>query len=248
MKKTQTIIYDDTCPMCTWYTGQFVKAGVLENRQPFSQLNNKLKAQLDLNRARHEIPLIDIQTGKIHYGLDALVILLSRLFPWAKSLLNNTFFKRLLSPLYRLISYNRRIIVPSVSPKGSFDAAPDFHAGWRIALISFVLMLNMVLHHFFAQWVTTHYLHDSGYVSTFELFFWGNIVFFVLLYFSVHLESFLNHIAQVLMSILITTIFTTPIWAIFTLIISHLLSIYFAVLFVLFEAFFLFILLHRNQK
>lgn len=248
MRTNQTIIYDDTCPMCTWYTGQFEKAGVLENRLPFSQLNNKLKSQLDLNRARHEIPLIDIQTGKVHYGLDALTILLSRLFPWAKNLLNNTFFKRLLSPLYQFISYNRRIIVPSVAPKHCFDAAPDFHAGWRIALISFVLLMNTGLHHYFAQWVTAHQWINAGYVPTFELFFWGNIAFFCSLCFSFHVESFLNKLAQVQISFLITSIFILPIWAIFTLIISHLLSIYFAVIFVLFEAFFLFLLLPRNQK
>lgn len=248
MKKTQTIIYDDTCPMCTWYTGQFVKAGVLDKRLPFSQLSSDYKNQLDLNRSRHEIPLIDTQTGETRYGLDALTFLIGNLFPWAKGLLNNPFFKRLITPLYKFISYNRRIIVPSVSSKVGFDAAPDFHAGWRIALISFVLLMNMGLHHFFAQWVTTHYLIGSGYMSTFELFFWGNIVFFVSLYFSVHLESFLNHIAQVLISILITTVFTMPIWAVFTLTISHLPSIYFAAMFLLFEVFFIFILFRRNQK
>ena len=233
--------------MCTWYTGQFIKAGVLDSRLPFSELNDTDKAQLDLNRSRHEIPLIDTQTGRVRYGLDALTFLLSNLFPWAKGLLNNSFFRQLLRPLYQFVSYNRRIIVPFISPKGSFDAAPDFHAGWRIALISFVLLLNMGLHHFFAQWVT-HYLHDAGYVSTFELFFWVNIAFFCSLCSSIRLESILNHIAQVLISMLITTIFTMPVWIVFTLTISHLPSLYFAVLFSLFESFFIFILFHRNQK
>ncbi len=247
MKNSQTIIYDDTCPMCTWYTGRFIKAGVLDSRLPFSKLNSEYKNKLDLNRSRHEIPLIDTQTGKVRYGLDTLTYLLSNLMPWANGLLNNPFFKRLLRPLYQFISYNRRIIVPSVSPKGSFDAAPDFHAGWRIALISFILLLNMGLHHFFAQWVT-HYLHYAGYVSTFELFFWVNIAFLCSLCSSIHLESILNHIAQVLISMLITTIFTMPVWIFSTLIIRHLPSLYFAVLFSLFESFFIFILFRRNQK
>lgn len=171
-----TIVYDDTCPMCKWYTNQFVRCGVLPNRTPFSEMPENIQQTLDLNRSRHEIPLINTITGEVRYGLDGLMMIFGRLIPMLDKILNSRFFKTLLMPLYKFISYNRRIIVPSKSKPFGFDAAPDFHAGWRLAFIAFTLLLNMGLHHYFAQWVITYYFQGNDIIWVFRIFFWGNIL------------------------------------------------------------------------
>jgi predicted DCC family thiol-disulfide oxidoreductase YuxK len=55
----KVIIYDNNCPMCSLYTKGFVEWGLLEkqNRISFTDLHTTtLSCELDLNRARHEIP------------------------------------------------------------------------------------------------------------------------------------------------------------------------------------------------
>ncbi len=133
----KTIIYDDTCPMCNFYTRQFVKMGVLpENgRITFSNLDQNLLQEIDLDRARHEIPLLDSHSHQTIYGLDALTFLLAKHFPLLAPLLNHQYFKALLKPLYKFISYNRRVIMPSPKQCIGIDPAPDFNLKARFLLV-----------------------------------------------------------------------------------------------------------------
>ncbi len=137
--KSKTIIYDDTCPLCNAYTNAFVKTGALEKegRASFSQLDAASIKNLDLNRARHEIPLMDNTTGEVLYGLDGLSLIVAAIFPFLKPLITQPWFKKMLSPLYKFISYNRRIIAGSFYGGVGFDCAPDFSLKWRLALIAF---------------------------------------------------------------------------------------------------------------
>lgn len=138
---TKAIIYDNTCPMCNWYTGQFVKTGALleNNRLTFQALDDKVKARLDLNRARHEIPLYDTETGQVMYGLEGLTYVIGNMLPFVRPLIISPTFKKMLKPLYNFISYNRRVIVPCKDVACGFSCAPDFSAKWRVALIAFGL-------------------------------------------------------------------------------------------------------------
>jgi predicted DCC family thiol-disulfide oxidoreductase YuxK len=76
----KAIIYDDTCPMCNIYTKAFVQYGFLksENRLSFTKIDENIASKLDLHRSKHEIPLIDQDTGEVLYGVDSLVFLLSQ--------------------------------------------------------------------------------------------------------------------------------------------------------------------------
>jgi predicted DCC family thiol-disulfide oxidoreductase YuxK len=80
MKKLahKIIIYDDVCPMCKAYTEGFVHLGwlPLENRVGFSEVPQTILDKIDSDRARHEIPLFDTETGETLYGKDALFYIL----------------------------------------------------------------------------------------------------------------------------------------------------------------------------
>jgi hypothetical protein len=135
---TKTLVYDVNCPMCSWYTGKMVKAGLIKNtgRVSFEQLDLDNQCKLDLTRARHEIPMIDETTGDVLYGLDALTVVVATRYPILKPLITTTLFKTFLKPLYYFISYNRRIIAGGApEPTGTFSFAPDFNLPWRLALI-----------------------------------------------------------------------------------------------------------------
>ena len=145
MDTKKAIIYDDTCPMCKIYTTAFVKNGLLtqEGRISFANLNEKNACQIDFEKGRHEIPLIDLDGGKTIYGLDSMVYLLNQRFKIIGDVMKIKpiywFFKK----LYTLISYNRRVIAPSKKQIIQYDCAPDFNLKYRLIYIIFALIMSL---------------------------------------------------------------------------------------------------------
>lgn len=137
MAEERVIIFDDSCPMCRLYTLGFVAVGAIkrENRVGFASVEDSILEAIDQDRARHEIPLYDRESGQTLYGLEALLYLIGARFPWMQFLLKRVWFRRGLKPLYWLITYNRRVMA-GCRPAAGFDCAPDFHAGWRLAYLS----------------------------------------------------------------------------------------------------------------
>lgn len=143
----KTIIYDDTCPMCTWYTGAFVKTGLLhpEGRKAFSDVDAQLLAAIDIQRGRNEIPLVDTVTGQVHYGIDAMLEVLAQQMPWIKKIGNLPPIKWFLYRLYRLVTYNRRVIVAPATQPTAFDCTPDFNKRYRSYFMLLCLVVNTLL-------------------------------------------------------------------------------------------------------
>jgi len=138
--ENKVIVYDDSCPMCEAYTAGFVKIGWLKKRTGFADASPEMLAKLDLNRARHEIPLFDTATGEVRYGLDALFLIIGEKMPLFKPLFRSTIFQAPLYQLYQIITFNRRIIAASVSPKTGFDCAPDLNVFYRWVYIVLALL------------------------------------------------------------------------------------------------------------
>jgi predicted DCC family thiol-disulfide oxidoreductase YuxK len=82
------ILYDDVCPLCKAYTNGFVALGWLlpEHRIGFSEAPEALLNRIDLDRARHEIPLYDTESGETLYGKEALFFILGAAIPLLKPL------------------------------------------------------------------------------------------------------------------------------------------------------------------
>ena len=149
MKKLahKIIIYDDVCPMCKAYTEGFVHLGWLpsENRIGFSEVPKTILDQIDSDRARHEIPLFDTETGETLYGKDALFYILGEQMPVFKPLFGCPPFRAIIFGFYQIITYNRRIIAGSPTPKMGFDCAPDFHPFYRWLYIGLAAFMGVLL-------------------------------------------------------------------------------------------------------
>ena len=145
--KDCVILYDDSCPMCQLYTQGFVKMNLLkpENRVGFAEATESQRSLVDLNRARHEIPLIDSKSGETIYGIDALFFILQTKFPILIPLFKMPFFRSFWYALYQVISYNRRLIAGTSAPKQGFDCAPDFNLKYRLSYLAFVFVLWLIL-------------------------------------------------------------------------------------------------------
>jgi len=151
--KNKIIIYDDSCPMCKIYTGAFVNWGIIKknNRMPFSKALDACVASIDLQKARHHIPLVDANTGEVLYGIQSLCYILAMRFPALKGLLLNKYFQLFWKPLYNLISYNRRVIAGSSAPQTGFDCAPDFKLSQRLNYIGIATLATSIFSYFIAS-------------------------------------------------------------------------------------------------
>lgn len=145
--RNKLLIYDDNCPLCQWYSEQFVRFGFLskEGRVPFSTLEEKYLLQINFERSRNEIPLLDTQTGEVIYGIDALLEILGAKIPFIKTIGKFKPVHWFLHKLYKFISYNRKVIVAVKCGPGAIDCAPDFNYGYRGLFMALFLLLNTVL-------------------------------------------------------------------------------------------------------
>jgi predicted DCC family thiol-disulfide oxidoreductase YuxK len=184
----KVIIYDDTCPMCAWYTGTFVKTGLLpkEGRQAFSNADAALLGVVDLARGKNEIPLIDTATHKVYYGIDALLEILGAKMPFIKTIGNLAPVKWFLLRLYRTVTYNRRVIVaPQTNGISCFDCAPDFNTKYRTFFLLLCLVVNTLLifplhHHIFSNGLFTGLTAGRLVAAHTALVFFNIILFAVL--------------------------------------------------------------------
>lgn len=135
-----TFLFDDACPMCRAYTGAFKRCG-WSDRLPLSAIDQEVLPHIDLDRSRHEIPLVDVRSGEVLYGLDAMTTVLAKAMPFMSSILRSKWLIAGLKPLYWLITYNRRIIAGTRPPATGYDCAPDVHRGWRAAWIGLALIV-----------------------------------------------------------------------------------------------------------
>lgn len=145
--KSKILVYDDNCPLCTWYSGLFVKYGFLkaDGRQPFSTLDDSLLSKIDFGKSRNEIPLLDTETNKVVYGIDALLEILDTKIPFIKATGNFAPLKWVLKKMYKLISFNRKVIVAKKCGRGSIDCSPDVNYLYRFIFMTIFLVFNTLM-------------------------------------------------------------------------------------------------------
>ena len=138
------LLYDDYCPLCTWYSGLFVRCGLLEpgNRVPFSKADLSVLTAIDIEKGKDEIPLFDPATGQTVYGIDTLLAILGQRVPFILKLGNKPGIKWVLQKIYKLVSYNRKVIVARKCGPGTFDCSPGFDPFYRTLFLIVFLLFN----------------------------------------------------------------------------------------------------------
>lgn len=145
--ENKILIYDDNCPLCTWYSGLFVKYGFLnaDGRKPFSTLDTELFSKIDFDKSRNELPFLDTSTNKVLYGIDALLEILDQKIPLIKTMGNLAPLKWVLKKIYNLISFNRKVIVAKKCGPGNIDCSPDNNYKYQFTFMAVCLVFNTLM-------------------------------------------------------------------------------------------------------
>ena len=175
MKKL--IIYDASCPMCRLYTRGMVSAdgsGQLTRISNDELMDTTVLDRIDRQRARHEIPLIDLDGGETLYGVDTWIYAVSQRSNQIGKLLSRNWLRVLLQKLYAFISYNRRIIITSAPGRWQLlDLQPDFRLNYRLAFVLLVMGVVSGLHYAVVgsfEWPVFALL--SGQIGLVGLYIW----------------------------------------------------------------------------
>lgn len=144
--KNHTLIYDDECPMCNFYTNTFIKAGMLdeEGREKYSTSINRAPF-LNMERARNEIALVNKEDNTITYGLHSIFKIIGHSFPFFKPLFRLPIFQTIMVYLYSFISFNRKVIVPGSTFEGENKCTPTMNMRYRTAYVVFAWLVTSTI-------------------------------------------------------------------------------------------------------
>lgn len=193
----QVLIYDKDCPFCRWYTGMFVKTGLLTEagRIPFSEAIQDPELKFDLELSKNKIALLDHQSGNVKYGIDSLLTVLGNRFKWIEKIGNFPPIHFLLTLLYSFISYNRKVIAPSKC-NGTCDCTPDRNYFWRIAfIVACGLLVNCVTGLYFSIQLSRFFIGDPFFTDL--LFFAAQIAFQFVFFKLLKQHNFYDYAGQV---------------------------------------------------
>lgn len=140
------LLYDEDCSLCRWYTNTFVRFGFLQAdaRMPFHKGMKDNRFSFDENRARTEIALVSDQDQPVRYGIDSFLFVLGRRWKWVEVVGHFTPIYFLLRILYKLISWNRKVIAP-VPCTTDCQCDPPMNRFWRLTFILLCAWLTAVL-------------------------------------------------------------------------------------------------------
>ncbi len=165
------IIYDDDCPLCSAYTSTFVKTGLIkkENRKNFSTITPPLLQLIDVERSKNEIPVIELPTKKVYYGIDGLVEILSAKFPFIKPIVKTQPINWILKKIYKLISYNRRVIIATKTRACAFNCTPQFNVRYRLLFAFLFLLFNTTMLFPLYKYVIVNSVFNNVSVTQFQI-------------------------------------------------------------------------------
>lgn len=198
MNANISLLYDEDCPLCRWYTGKFVQYGFLtpQGRVSFTKHIRDFKGVVDPDLAQTKIACVNNDTKEVTYGVDSLLLILSQRFKIIGMIGKFKPVNYLLQLLYLLVSYNRKIVAPG--PKQVVDCAcePSKSVFWRfifIALISWFTYL--IVHWYFSSFLTLFLVKNpvnDFALLTLQLLFQTS---FFLLFRQKNLYDYLGHLA-----------------------------------------------------
>lgn len=207
--KNHKLLIDNECPMCRIYGGAFESFEYVEKGTclPYQHATHLLGSKIDSQRARNEIALYNAETGKVTYGVSALVTILENRFPYIGKAMQLKPLKVSMDYIYKFISQNRKVIAPSANINS--DCTPDLDLRYRLLYVTAVALLSCLVIFSFTDGIN----YQMGWNSslTRELFVcFGQIIWQILFFGKILKERLWEYIGNLSTVSLIGTILLLP--------------------------------------
>lgn len=194
---TQYLLYDENYPLCAWYTRVFVKFGFIQwhTRLSYQEAIKNKHLFFDRERAKSEIALVREGRDTL-YGVDSMIKVVDKKWKITSAICRFFPIYVFLQLLYRFISFNRKIIAPTVC-KNACSCTPKFNPFWRITFISFCGLMTYVLVGSYFNNELTAFLKYEHFSFEFVLFL-GQLVFQTIVFKLLKqrsLYTYLGHVA-----------------------------------------------------
>jgi hypothetical protein len=205
------LIYDNTCPVCSGYTRLFVKMGLLakSGRRSFSEIEPEILEMVDNAHCKNEIPLVNLSSHEVKYGIEAMVTLLEQKYPRAGRVCRITPVNWFLRKLYKFISYNRRVIVAPKESKG-FNCAPDFNLHYRLLFMLVFLVFNTIMLYPVHIYVLQHSYFNGANMRRFQQLHLALVAVNIISAFTLVRKNCIEYLGQVNMLALIVLLLLIP--------------------------------------
>jgi hypothetical protein len=144
--KNKLIVYDSNCKVCSTFRDIVLRfTSIPESKvSAFVDLTPDLNEQVDPEKFRNVMALIDTTGGKTIYGTEGIAYIFSSEYKIVDFLLSFKPLFSLFDFFYKTQAYNRYIIA---APKSKFkcDCFPDRVVKYRISYIVMTLLLSIFL-------------------------------------------------------------------------------------------------------
>lgn len=174
---TQYLLYDEDCSLCRWYTRQFIRFNFLKSDEliSYNQVIREKSYALDEERAKNEIALVDKETKEVTYGINSLLSVLGNRWKLIEVIGAWKPVNFLLEMLYKLVSFNRKVIAPVDCNKSGL-CVPTYNRFWRITFILMsAFLVNFIVGNFFQVALSDHIRTYFPFMDM--LLFLGQILF-----------------------------------------------------------------------
>jgi len=152
MLRNHKLLVDQDCPMCNLYGKCFTKFGMVDHETvaPYQSIDQRHADKIDMERAKNEIALFEVNTKETYYGIDALIKIVLGSQSTFASILKLPLFYIPLKKIYKFISFNRKVIYPTQTKLGEARSCePESNVKYRVLYILFVAMLTgLILNQF----------------------------------------------------------------------------------------------------
>src|ERR1700744_345379 len=127
-------LYDAECPICATASKGFLKKGMTSGNglAPYQTGIDTVCPYVDKQKAADEIALVDLQTGEVRYGLDSLLKVIGDSYPWIEKTGNFKPLHWLMVRMYRMLCYNRYVIIPPTKKHHEGACLPALKLQYRI--------------------------------------------------------------------------------------------------------------------
>ncbi len=169
MQNDLELLIDEDCPMCNMY-GKYLAKNNLVSLNSYQNSAKQKNEMVNYEKAKNQIALLDHNSNKTLYGLDALYMAFGAKFPRVIQFMKLSLPARLMPIVYAFISYNRKQIAPS----NSKICNPNFVLKYRIAFLLFGLIFSAFIFKIFCQKIIFDFIH---------FFNFGNILFLIIMHF-----------------------------------------------------------------